>query len=129
MGIRIETEETLKSVLLGIVEEKEILFNGGYAKESDGRLYQGLVGAHDALMTGARLRYQEALKRLESVEAGCKVRLKPEYWGKFESCVAFLRAEIGRMYVTLIEKGADHVRQWLEELKSLYTGSMYTLNV
>ena len=83
-------------------------------------MYEGLVGAHDALMTGARLRYQEALKRLESVEAGCKKRLKPEYWGKFEGCLAFLRAESGKMYVELIEKGADHVRQWLETLKSLY---------
>ena len=34
--------------------------------------------------------------------------------------MAFLRTEIGRMYVALIEKGADHVRRWLEELKGLY---------
>ena len=120
MSVRIESEVGLREALDGLAREKEILFDGGYAEESDGSLYQGLVGAHDALMTGARLRYQEALKRLESVEAGCKKRLKPEYWGKFESCVAFLRTEIGRMYVTLIEKGADHVRRWLEELKGLY---------
>ena len=120
MGTRIETEETLKSVLLGIVEEKELLFSGGYEEGIDEEVYQGLVGARDALMTGARLRYQETLKRLESVESGCKKRLKPEYWGKFEVCVAFLRAEIGKMYVELIEKGADHVRRWLEELKGLY---------
>ncbi len=58
--------------------------------------------------------------RLESVEAGCKVRLKLEYREKFEGCVAFLRAEIGKMYVALIEKGEGDVRQWLEDLKSLY---------
>ncbi len=33
MGIRIETEETLKAVLHGIVQQKETLFNGGYAEE------------------------------------------------------------------------------------------------
>lgn len=110
----------MREALDGLTREKEILFDGGYAEESDGSLYQGLVGARDALMTGARLRYQETLKRLESVEAGCKKRLKPEYWGKFEGCLAFLRAEIGKMYVELIEKGADHVRRWLEELKGLY---------
>ena len=104
----------------GLARQKELLFSGGYEEGIDEKLYEGLVDARDALMTGSRLRYQEALKRLESVEAGCKKRLKPEYWGKFESCVAFLRAEIGRMYVELIEKGADHVRRWLEELKGLY---------
>ena len=120
MSGRIENEEGLREALDGLAREKEILFDGGYAEESDGSLYQGLVGARDVLMTGARLRYQEALKRLESVEAGCKKRLRPEYWEKLEGCVAFLRAEIGKMYVELIEKGADHVRQWLEELKGLY---------
>ena len=120
MSVRIESEVGLREALDGLAREKEILFKGVYEEESDGPLYQGLVGARDALMTGARLRYQEALKRLESIEAGCKKRLKPEYWGKFESCVAFLRSEIGRMYVALIEKGADHVRRWLEELKGLY---------
>ena len=120
MSVRIESEVGLREALDGLAREKEILFDGGDAEESDGSLYQGLVGAYDALTTGARLRYQEALKRLESVEAGCKKRLKPEYWEKFEGCVAFLRAEIGKMYVELIEKGADHVRRWLEELKGLY---------
>ena len=62
MGTRIETEETLKSVLLGIVEEKGLLFSGGYEEGRDEKLYEGLVGAYDALTTGARLRYQEALK-------------------------------------------------------------------
>ena len=118
----IESEGALREALDGLAHghDKKGLFDGGYAEESDGRLYQGLVGAHDALTTGARLRYQETLKRLESVEVGCKQRLKPEYWGKFEGCVAFLRAQIGKMYVELIEKGADHVRRWLEELKGLY---------
>jgi hypothetical protein len=77
-----------------------------------------LKAALDGLVNHER--YQETLKRLESVEAGCKKRLKAEYWEKFESCVAFLRAEIGKMYVALIEKGEDHVRRWLEELKRLY---------
>ena len=90
MSVRIESEVGLREALDGLAREKEILFKGGYEEESDGSLYQGLVGARDALMTGARLRYQEALKRLESVEAGCKKRLKPEYLGRFESCVAFL---------------------------------------
>ena len=120
MSGRIENEEGLREALDGLARQKELLFSGGYEEGIDETLYQGLVGAHDALMTGARLRYQEALKRLESVEAGCKVRLKPEYREKFEGCVAFLRAEIGKMYVELIEKGADHVRRWLEELKGLY---------
>ena len=120
MSGRIENEEGLREALDGLARQKELLFSGGYEEGIDETLYQGLVGAHDALMTGVRLRYQETLKRLESVEAGCKVRLKLEYWEKVESCVAFLRAEIGKMYVELIEKGADHVRRWLEELKGLY---------
>ena len=73
MSVRIESEVGLREALDGLAREKEILFDGGYAEESDGSLYQGLVGARDALMTGARLR--------------------------------------------------------LNELKFLYTGSMYTLNV
>ena len=120
MSGRIENEEGLREALDGLAREKEILFDGGYEEGRDEEVHRGLLAGHDALMTGARLRYQEALKRLESVEAGCKKRLKPEYREKFEGCVAFLRAEIGKMYVELIEKGADHVRRWLEELKGLY---------
>ena len=120
MSVRIESEVGLREALDGLAREKEILFDGGYEEGRDEEVYHGLLTTHDTLMTGARLRYQETLKRLEGVEAGCKKRLKPEYREKFEGCVAFLRAEIGKMYVTLIEKGADHVRRWLEELKRLY---------
>ena len=123
MRVSIESEGALREALDGLAHEKESLFNGGYEEGTDEELYQGLVGAHDALMTvRLRLRYQEALKRLESIEAGCKKRLKTEYREKFDGCVAFLSAEIGKMYVALIEKsrGEGDVRRWLEALKSLY---------
>jgi hypothetical protein len=91
MSVRIESEVGLREALDGLArgQQKEILFIGGYEEGRDEKLYQGLVGVHDALMTEDSLRYQETLKRMESVEAGCKKRLRPEYREKFEGCVAF----------------------------------------
>ena len=114
--MQIKTEETLKEVLHEMIQQNENLFDGTHATESDGPLYQGLVGAYNAMMTGARLRYQEALKILQSVEAGCKIRLKPEYRTKFEACVAFLQADIGHLYVKLL-MNVGAVRRWLKDLK------------
>ena len=132
MSVRIESELALREALdgLALVQDKKILFNGEYSQESDGPLYHGLLSAcaallppREALTTDVRFRYQESLKRLESIEAGCKKRLKPEYYKTFSACVAFLQAQIGKMYVKLILilQAAHNVRQWLEELKALYT--------
>ena len=118
MSVKIKTEETLKAVLHEMIQQNENLFDGRYAAESDGPLYQGLVGAYNALMKDDSFRSQEALKRLQSVEAGCKIRLKPEYWTKFEACVAFLQADIGHLYVELMMNVP--VRQWLEHMKRIY---------
>ena len=52
MSVEIETDEALKEALheLAHGQQKEVLFNGGYKKDSDERLYKGLVQAHDAEM-------------------------------------------------------------------------------
>ena len=125
MSGRIETDESLNVALHGLAhgQDKKILFNGDYVQESDGRLYQGLIEAAEAGTIEPTLkRYPETLKRLKSVEEGCKVRLKAEYWVKFEGCVEFLQGKIGQMYVTVMlgRRGEGDVRRWLEELKSLY---------
>ena len=129
MSVRIESEVELREALNGLAQGEERLFNGEYSQESDGPLYRGLLSARDALLpphsaltTDVRFRYQETLKRLESIQAGCKIRLKPPHQQTFSACVAFLQAQIGKMYVKLILilQAAHNVRQWLEELKGLY---------
>ena len=82
MSVEIETDEVLKESLHELVhgQEKDVLFNGGYEKNSDERLYQGLVRSHDAFVgTWTMKTYQEMLKCLLSVEEGCKDNLKTEY--------------------------------------------------
>ena len=124
MSVGIETEDKLKEALQELVrgEEKEVLFNGGYKKDSDARLYEGLVKAGEAARIESRVtRDQEMLKWLLSVEGGCKERLKAEYWQKLEGCVGFLQRTLGTIYVEILtgRGGGGDVAQLLQELSGL----------
>ena len=121
---QIGSEEELRKALQVLAEDTNLLFIDEREQDRDQTLYHGLVQAYEAIQTDDKLRYQQALQSLESVEPGCNARLKPEYRAKYEACLAVLREQVGRLYVRLLMNGEDAVTRWLHELKSLYIGAV-----